>query len=86
MLEALACGLPIVSTRLAAFGIDPVNGKEMFVTDDYDEFTEYVIRLLMDIRLRKQISTRARALSERFDHKNAAKKLDQVIQTYHRKR
>ena len=86
MLEALACGLPIVSTSLAAFGIDPVNGKEMFVTDDYDEFTEYVIRLLMDIRLRKQISTRARALSERFDHKNAAKKLDQVIQTYHRKR
>jgi glycosyltransferase involved in cell wall biosynthesis len=86
MLEALACGLPIVSTSLAAFGIDPVHGKEMFVTDNYDEFTEYVIRLLMDIRLRKHMSTRARALSERFDHKNAAKKLDQVIQAYHRKK
>jgi len=86
MLEALACGLPIVSTSLAAFGIDPVHGKEMFVTDDYDEFTEYVIKLLEDTQLRKHISTRARALSERFDHKNAAKKLDQVIQTYHRKK
>jgi len=83
MLEALACGLPIVSTRLAAFGIDPVNGEEMFVTDDYDEFTEHVIRLLKDIRLRKNMSALARALSERFDHKNAAKKLDQVIQAYH---
>ena len=86
MLEALACGLPIVSTSLAAFGIDPVNRKEMFVTDDYNEFTEYVIRLLKDIRLRKNMSACARALSERFDHKNAARKLDQVIQAYHRNR
>ncbi|MCK4772946.1 MAG: glycosyltransferase, partial [Candidatus Latescibacteria bacterium] len=83
MLEALACGLPIISTSLAAFGIDPVNGEEMFVTDDYGEFTEYVIRLLKDIRLRKAVSSRARALAERFDHQNAAKKLHEVIQTYH---
>jgi glycosyltransferase involved in cell wall biosynthesis len=86
MLEALACGIPIVSTRLATFGIDPIHGKEMFVTDDYDEFTEYVIRLLQDVQLRKNMSRLARALSERFDHKNAAVKLDQVIQTYHRNR
>jgi len=85
MLEALACGLPIVSTSLAAFGIDPVNGQEMFVTNDYSEFTEHVISLLKDIRLRKNMSTLARALSERFDHKNAAKKLDKVIKAYHKK-
>lgn len=83
MLEALACGLPIVSTSLAAFGIDPVNGEEMFVTDDYSEFTEHVIRLLKDTHLRKNVSHLARALGERFDHKAAARKLHEVIQAYH---
>ena len=85
ILEALACGLPIVSTRLAAFGIDPVNEEEMFVTDDYGQFTEYVIRLLKDTTLRKTVSANARSLGERFDHKNAAMKLHEVIQEYHTK-
>lgn len=81
LLEALACGLPIVSTRLAAFGIGPVNGEEMFVTDDYREFAEHVVRLLKDRDLRKTVSGRARALGERFDHKHAATKMDEVIRT-----
>jgi len=85
ILEALACGLPIVSTRLAAFGIDPVNGEEMFVTDDYGQFTEHVIRLLKDTTLRKTVSANARSLGERFDHKNAAMKLHEVIQEYRTK-
>lgn len=82
MLEALACGLPIISTRLAAFGIDPVNGEEMFVTDDYSELTDIAIRLLTDPNYRKAVSARARILGERFDHRNAAGKLDEVIQAY----
>jgi glycosyltransferase involved in cell wall biosynthesis len=82
MLEALACGLPIVSTRLAAFGINPAEGEGMFVTDDYDEFTDNVVRLLKSVELRKTMSARARALGKRFDHKRAAVKLNEVLESH----
>jgi hypothetical protein len=51
----------------------------MFVTDDYDVFSDYVIALLRDIDLRKNISANAVTLARKFDHKHAAEKLDKVL-------
>ena len=79
LLEAMGCGLPVVATRLATFGISPVNEENMFVADDYDLFSDYVIRLLKDTDLRKRISENAVALARKFDHKHAAEKLDRVL-------
>ncbi|RJS77107.1 glycosyltransferase [Methanophagales archaeon] len=79
LLEAMACGLPVVATRLATFGTDPVNGRDMFVADDYDTFSRYVIMLLSDVELRKRVSKNALALGQKFDHKYAAEKLERVL-------
>ena len=79
LLEAMACGLPVVATRLATFGINPKHGVDMFVADDYNVFSEYVIMLLKDAELRNKISNNALALSMKFDHKHAAEKLEQVL-------
>ncbi len=79
LLEAMACGLPVVATPLATFGINPENGKEMFVTDDYDLFSRYVIMLLRDTELRKRMGMNALAHARRFDHRYAAEKLEQVL-------
>ncbi len=79
LLEAMACGLPVVSTSLGTYGIDPVNEKNMFVADDYEVFSGYVINLLNDRDLRKRVSKEALKLAKRFDHKEAAMKLEKVL-------
>ena len=79
LLEAKACALPAVATRLATFGMNPVNGKDMFVADDYNVFSEYVVRLLKDAELRKKIGMNALARAKKFDHKHAAEKLERVL-------
>lgn len=79
LLEAKACGLPVVATRLATFGMNPVNGQDMFVADDYDVFSERVIMLLKDAGLRKKIGMNALTRAKKFDHKHAAEKLERVL-------
>jgi len=79
LLEAMACGVPIVATSLASFGINPVNGKDMFVADDYKVFSEYVITLLKDAGLRKKIGINALSRARKFDHWHAAEKLEQML-------
>ena len=78
ILEALACGIPIVSTRLGAEGINP-DPDEILVADDYDVFTDHVIRLLSDKDFRDKISANGLKLAKRFDHVNVAKRLDEVL-------
>jgi glycosyltransferase involved in cell wall biosynthesis len=79
LLEAMACGVPVVATNLATFGIDPTNEENMLVTDDYQVFSEYVTTLLKDVKLRKKISEGGLKLARKFDHRHAAEKLNQVL-------
>ena len=79
ILEAMACALPVVATSLATFGINPTHGKDIFVADDYETFSKYVIMLLKDANLRRKIGEDALALARRFDHRCAAEKLERVL-------
>lgn len=49
------------------------------MADDYDLFSELTIKLLKNQEFREKIGKNALALAKRFDHKMAAKKLDQVL-------
>ena len=44
--EALARGIPIVSTSLGAFGYEIENGKEILIADSSDDFANSCIKLL----------------------------------------
>jgi len=79
LLEAMSTSLPVVSTTLGVAGIDPVIGEEVLVADNYDDFAELTIKLLKDQKFRDAIGKNALELAKRFDHKIAAKRLDQVL-------
>ena len=79
ILEAMACALPVVATSLATYGLNPIHGKHMFIADNYDKFAEYVIMLLKDASLRREIGTNALALARKFDHRFASETLERVL-------
>jgi len=48
VLEALASGRPLVSTRLAAAGLDVTDGKELLLADTDGAFADAIVTLLRD--------------------------------------
>lgn len=68
ILEAMAIGTPVVSTRKGAEGLELQPGVDILLADDPQEFANAVVELLRDDRLRRQIRDRARITAEeRYD-------------------
>lgn len=61
LLEALACGLPVVSTTLGAEGLGAVDGEHMLIADTPEAFAKAVLRLLDDSALAGRLSSQGRA-------------------------
>lgn len=68
LLEAMAMGRAVVSTRLGAEGLDAVNGRDLLLADMPDDFAQAVISLLRDAERRRTLGANAAALvHERYD-------------------
>jgi len=68
ILEAMAAGVPVVSTRLGAEGIDVRDGANILLAETADEFCEAVARLDAEAEARRALVAAGRALvSERYD-------------------
>lgn len=65
LLEAMACGLPVVTTRLAAEGIDLMHERSAFFAERPAEFAAAIVRLLGDASLRMAFGMAGRAIVER---------------------
>jgi polysaccharide biosynthesis protein PslH len=65
LLEAMACGLPIVTTKLAAEGIDLRQGQSALFAEQPDAFAAAIARLLGDAALRARLGSAGRAVVER---------------------
>jgi glycosyltransferase involved in cell wall biosynthesis len=60
ILEAMACGVPVVSTSMANEGIGAAPGEEILVADRDGEFADAVCSLLVDPGKRGRMSEKAR--------------------------
>ena len=60
-LQAMAMGVPIVSTRVGCEGLNVEHGRHVLLADTPDEFAGSVVRLLHDGRLRASLAHDAAA-------------------------
>ncbi|HOJ59798.1 MAG TPA: glycosyltransferase family 4 protein [bacterium] len=60
LLEAMACAMPVVTTRLGAEGLDVQHGREVLFAETPDEFSHCVQKLMASPELRKQLGQNGR--------------------------
>jgi len=60
IIEAMACGKPVVSTATCSIPSFIKHGENGFLTNDEEEFKGYIQQLLNDENLRKEIGNNAR--------------------------
>jgi len=64
VLQAFACGLPVVTTPMGAEGIKCSDGEHLILAETAEQFIEKVIQLEANIHLREHLGTKALALIE----------------------
>lgn len=78
--EAMAMGLPVVSTTIGIEGLDVDHGTHFLRADGADELASATLRLIADGALRLKLSRAARGLVEdRFGHRVAADVFGRIL-------
>ena len=82
ILEAMAYGIPVVTTTEGIEGFCAENGVHALIADDDDVFADHIVRLLDDVSMRRSIRRHARALVEdRYSPAATVSALEKVYDT-----
>lgn len=80
ILEALAAGVPVVSTSVGCDGLGLVHEREITIADDPQDFAAWIDRLLVDDALCARLAYAGReAVRQRYDWRTIAAGLDEVL-------
>ncbi len=80
ILEAMASGLPVVTTSLGAEGIPSGGGETLLLADTSEQMVKCIRLLLMDAELGKAMAAKARELVvNRFARRNGIEALNRVV-------
>lgn len=81
VLEAMAAGLPVVTSSIGIEGVKAEKEKEVIVADKPDDFADQVAELLSDKKKRQRIGLAGRKLVRRlYDWSEITKKLEEAYQ------
>ncbi|HID55666.1 TPA: glycosyltransferase [Candidatus Poribacteria bacterium] len=80
-LEAMAMGVPVVTTSFGFEGIEAIPGRDLIVADTPEDIASQVIRLLRDPDLRERIGRNGRkVVEERYSWRVVGRKLVEVYE------
>ena len=80
VLEAMACGVPVVGTTSATQGVECVAGRDLLVRDAAADFADEVVRLLQDPAEAEALGARGRALvEERYAWERVLQPLEALV-------
>ncbi len=79
ILEAMAHGLPIVSTSIGVEGLPVVSGEHLLVADTPEAFANAIRRLMADPVQRRKVGTSGRSFAMDYDWRSC---LQPVIEAY----
>lgn len=76
VLEAMAAGVPVVSTKLGAEGLDSSDGENILLTDSTEQLAERLVNVIDDQDLRRRLIEGGKTLvRERYDWSTLGTKL-----------
>ena len=80
VIEAMAAGLPVVTTSLGAEGLAVTHDRELLIADDALGFARELLRLLKDEQLQTRLSAAGRELVAReHDNERIVKRLERAL-------
>jgi glycosyltransferase involved in cell wall biosynthesis len=77
--EAMAMGKATVSTSIGAEGLDVNDGSDILIADSSEKFSNAIIALLNDERLRREVEKAAAVQAARFDWSVIGERFEDVL-------
>ena len=80
VLEALACGVPVVTSSAGNHGIGATSGEHLYVADDPAEFADKIVALLKGEKWSELSQSGRRFVENNFTWAKSALKLEQILE------